>query len=370
MSGSTNSPISPRSALGRLPAYAAGKVPVVVEGLESFKLSSNEVALPPLPEVLEAVAHSVNINRYPDTTSGRLRHALSEFLSVPADDIVAGGGSLGALIQILSAFAGANDGAEPDEVIYAWRSFEAYPIVVGLAGAKSVQVPLTAGGRHDLPAMVSAITDRTTVILLCTPNNPTGPVLHTDEVRTFLAQVPSHVVVVLDEAYVEFVTDQAAVRGLDIFKDFPNVVLLRTFSKAYGLAGLRVGYSVSHPELTRYLRQSAVPFAVSSIAEAAAVESLRRQGAIMERVGSVISEREFVVAGLRELGWPVPQAQGNFVWLNFREQTADFAALMEANGLAVRAFGNDGVRMSIGEPEANRRFLTLCEGYKHVPLDA
>ncbi|AJT42090.1 histidinol-phosphate transaminase [Psychromicrobium lacuslunae] len=352
--------VHPRAALGRLPRYAAGKPPVQLEGMQSFKLSSNENPLPPLAEVLQAIADHPEVNRYPDPTAAPLRAALASFLDVPADDIVTGGGSLGALNQILAAFSGANDGAEPDEVIYAWRSFEAYPISVGLAGARSVQIPLAAGARHDLDAMAAAVTERTKVIILCTPNNPTGPVLHTAEVEDFLAKVPSDVVVVIDEAYVEFVTDPEAVQGLEMYRKYPNVVVLRTFSKAYGLAGLRVGYSVSQAELTQYLRVAAVPFAASSLAQFAAISSLELYPKILERVQSLVLERERVVNGLRDLGWPVPDAQGNFVWLDLKQDSAEFAALAEAQGLAVRPFAGEGVRVSIGEVEANTRFLEFC----------
>ncbi len=336
--------------------------------MESFKLSSNENPLPPLPEVLEALVGGPEINRYPDPSGTPLRTALGDFLDVPAEHIVTGGGSLGALNQILAAFSGANDGAEPDEVIYAWRSFEAYPISVGLAGARSIQVPLAAGARHDLEAMAAAITERTRVIILCTPNNPTGPVLHTAEVEDFLSKVPEDVVVVVDEAYLEFVTDLRAVQGLELYRKYPNIVVLRTFSKAYGLAGLRVGYSVAQPELTQYLRVAAVPFAASSVAQYAAIKSLELYPKIVERVQSLVLERDRVMIGLKELGWQVPEAQGNFIWLNLAENSVEFAGLAEAQGLSVRPFANEGVRVSIGEVEANSRFLQFCKSYTKPPV--
>ena len=167
--------IRPRPVVDLLPRYAAGKPPVPVEGLTSYKLSSNENPLPPIPAVQQAIAAQTDFNRYPDPLSSRLREALARFLDVPAEDIVTGAGSLGALNQLLTTFAGQNDDGKADEVIYAWRSFEAYPICVGLAGAESVRIPLTADGRHDLDAMAAAVTARTRMILLCTPNNPTGP---------------------------------------------------------------------------------------------------------------------------------------------------------------------------------------------------
>jgi histidinol-phosphate aminotransferase len=358
---------APRPVVGRLPRYAAGKPPAAVEGLASYKLSSNENPLPPLPAVLEAIAQQADFNRYPDPLSSRLRAALADFLGVPAEDIVTGAGSLGALNQILATFAGQNDDGKPDEVIYAWRSFEAYPISVGLAGAESVRIPVTAEGRHDLEAMAAAVTARTKVILLCTPNNPTGPALTATETEAFIRTVPGNVVVVIDEAYQEFVRAADAVDGLALYRKYPNVVVLRTFSKAHGLAGLRVGYSVSNPVLTQHLRVAATPFAVSQIAENAAVVSLRNFPQVVERVQTLVDERTRVAQGLRDLGWEVPEAQGNFVWLDLGPNSAEFAELAGARALSVRAFPNEGVRVSIGEPEANTRFLQLCADYTKAP---
>ena len=360
--------VRPRGVLGKLPRYAAGKPPVVVEGLESFKLSSNENPLPPLPAVLEAIAAETSVNRYPDPMTTALRTELAGYLGVPPLDIVTGAGSLGALNQILATFAGQNDFDAPDEVVYAWRSFEAYPISVGLAGAAGVQVPVLPDGRHDLDAMAAAITDRTRVILLCTPNNPTGPVLTRTEVVDFLERVPRQVVVVIDEAYQEFVRHPEAVDGIALYRDHPNVIVLRTFSKAHGLAGLRVGYSVARQELTEHLRVSAVPFAVSQVAEHAAVASLRHIDDVDARVQSIVDERTRVVDGLRDLGWTVPAAEGNFVWLALGDHTQDFAAKAAEQALSVRAFGAEGVRVTIGEPTANSRFLELCRGYSHRPV--
>lgn len=355
--------VFPRPVVGRLPKYAAGKPPAVIPGLESFKLSSNENPLGPVPAVLDVLHNAVDLHRYPDTTCTQLRTALGAFLDIPAADVVTGAGSLGALNQILAAFAGRNDDGVPDEVVYAWRSFEAYPICVGLAGAKSVQVPVLSDGRHDLDAMAAAITEQTRVVLLCTPNNPTGPALRVKETEEFIARVPRNVVIVIDEAYQEFVRDPEAVDGIDFYRRHPNVVVLRTFSKAHGLAGLRVGYSVSHPAVTEFLRAAATPFAVSSVAEQAAAASLENYGEVVARVQSIVDERERVVAGLAALGWDVPEAQGNFVWLPLGAKTQEFAALAGEHGLSVRAFGDEGVRVSIGEVDGNSRILEICASY-------
>lgn len=356
-------PVQPRTIIGRMPKYAAGKPPTEVPGLAAFKLSSNENPLPPIPAVLDAIRNQAAINRYPDPLSTKLRNALSEFLDVPAADVVTGAGSLGALTQILSTFAGQDDDGVQDEVVFAWRSFEAYPIVVQTAGALPVQVPLLADGRHDLDAMAAAVNERTSVILLCTPNNPTGPILTRTEVLDFIAKVPSNVVIVIDEAYQEFVRNDEAVDGIEIYRQYTNVVVLRTFSKAHGLANLRVGYSVAHPEVTDYLRVAATMFAVSSIAEDAAVTSLANFDQVVERVQRIVDERTRVVSALVEAGWNIPATEGNFVWLPLGEKTAEFMALADEHALSVRGFAGEGVRVSIGEVEANTRFIDLCRNY-------
>lgn len=363
---STSIPVRP--VFDTLPSYAAGKPPAPVEGLTRYKLSSNENPLGPVPEVARVLAEFDAVHRYPDPLSTALRTALAGQLGVDAEDIVTGAGSLGALNQIIKTFAGVNAGGVQDEVIYAWRSFEAYPILVGIMGARSVQVPNLPNGAHDLDAMAAAVTDRTRLILVCTPNNPTGPAVTESQIRSFLAKVPATVPVVIDEAYFEFCAassipegEEPPLNGLDIYRDYPNVIILRTFSKAQGLAGLRVGYSISHPQITRHLRVAATPFAVSALAERAAVASIEHQEAVMDRVRHIVAERERVTARLRELGYEFPSTYANFVWLPLGERTSDFVDLMNRNALSVRAFGSEGVRVSIGEVEANDRFLSLCE---------
>lgn len=363
---STSIPVRP--VFDTLPSYAAGKPPAPVEGLTRYKLSSNENPLGPVPEVARVLAEFDAVHRYPDPLSTALRTALAGQLGVDAEDIVTGAGSLGALNQIIKTFAGVNADGVQDEVIYAWRSFEAYPILVGIMGARSVQVPNLPNGAHDLDAMATAVTDRTRLILVCTPNNPTGPAVTESQIRSFLAKVPATVPVVIDEAYFEFCAassipegEEPPLNGLDIYRDYPNVIILRTFSKAQGLAGLRVGYSISHPQITRHLRVAATPFAVSALAERAAVASIEHQEAVMERVSHNVAERERVTARLRELGYEFPSTYANFVWLPLGERTGEFVDLMNRNALSVRAFGSEGVRVSIGEIEANDRFLSLCE---------
>ena len=283
-----------------------------------------------------------------------LTERLARGLDVPASRIVTGPGSVGVLGQIVQATCEAGD-----EVVFAWRSFEAYPILVQLSGASPVMVPLTADGGHDLDAMAAAITDRTRLVLVCTPNNPTGPTVGADALATFLDRVPDDVLVVLDEAYLEFVTAPDAPDCLALHRERPNVVVLRTFSKAYGLAGLRVGYAVAHDPIAAALRKTAIPFGVNSLAQVAAIASLDAFDELEVRVKELVSERERILAALRA-GWDLPDSQANFVWFPMGERTADFAAACQDAGLTVRPYGTDGVRATIAETEANERLLEVA----------
>lgn len=347
-----------RAALAAIPAYKAGKLPTVGSG-PSYKLSSNENPYPPLPGVVAAATRAVeSVNRYPDMGVSALHAALSERWQVAPNQIASGAGSVAVLYQLLQAAC--EDG---DEVVYAWRSFEAYPIAVGLTGARGVQVPVDSAGRHDLQAMAAAVTAATRVVLLCTPNNPTGPAIHEDELRSFLDAVPPSVLVAIDEAYVEFVDDPAIVDGLELGRERDNVVVLRTFSKAYGLAGLRVGYAVASPPVAEAIRKCALPFGVSAVAQAAAVASLAAEADLLSRVENLVAERARVTAALRDQGWQLPDAQGNFLWLPVGGGATDFAAAADQAGLSVRPFPGDGVRVSIGEVAANDIFLTVTRSW-------
>src|SRR3954453_10666540 len=269
----------PRPNIADIPPYVAGKPPTVRPGMTSYKLSSNENPYPPLPGVVEAVQAGVSaMNRYPDMGCAALYGALAEKFGVPADHLSVATGSVALIYQLVQAFCDPGD-----EVVFAWRSFEAYPIAVTAAAAASVKVPVLADGRHDLDAMAAAVTDRTKVVLVCTPNNPTGPAVTQGELDAFLARVPSHVLVVVDEAYVEFVRMADPVDGIATYRRHQNVVLTRTFSKAYGLAGFRVGYAVGPEPIAAALRAVSLPFGVSTVAQLAAVESLARQDELLER---------------------------------------------------------------------------------------
>jgi histidinol-phosphate aminotransferase len=348
-------PVLPRirPEIAALPAYRQGRQ----ASPDAFKLSSNENPFDPLPGVLDAVRASTAINRYPDATAARLRERLGARHGVSTDDIHIGAGSVSLLAQLLLATAGPGD-----EVVYAWRSFEAYPSLVAVSGATSVQVPLTADARHDLPAMAAAVTDRTRLIIVCSPNNPTGPTVRFDEFTAFVEAVPADVLIVLDEAYAEFVTDPDAVEGHRVraLLARPNVVMLRTFSKAYGLAGLRVGYAIGHTRVLDAARSTAIPLAVTAAAEEAALASLDAESELLHRVAVLAERRDALVARLRETGWDVPDAQGNFVWLAAGDRALEVASAFEEAGLIVRPFAGDGVRISIGEEESIDRLVEVA----------
>lgn len=348
-----------RAALDGIPTYKPGKRDAA-GGPVSYKLSSNENPYPPLPGVMESVTGAAqSFNRYPDMACTGLMEALAARFQVPAGHLATGTGSVGIAQQLLQSTAGPGD-----EVIYAWRSFEAYPIITQVSGAASVKVPLTAGEEHDLDAMADAVTDRTRLIFVCNPNNPTGLAIPRAGLERFLDRVPSDVLVVLDEAYREFVRDDRVVDGLELYRDRPNVCVLRTFSKAYGLAGLRVGFAVAHAPVAAALRKTAVPFGVSQLAQDAAVASLGSEDALLERVESLVAERARVSRTLVAQGWPVPESQANFVWLRLGDRATDFAAACEKAGVVIRPFPGEGVRVTVGETEANDIFLRTAEAFR------
>jgi histidinol-phosphate aminotransferase len=348
-----------RAALDAVPAYIPGKPASAPEGVTAYKLSSNENPFPPLDGVRVVLDKAIDVvNRYPDMASVDLVAAIAAFIGCGAENIAVGTGSVGILGQIVQATCDAGD-----EIVFAWRSFEAYPIVAALADARAVMVPVDAGQRHQLGLMADAVTERTRVIIVCSPNNPTGTVVHRDELEEFLARVPRSVLVVLDEAYLEFVRDVDAPDAVAVWRAHPNVMVLRTFSKAYGLAGLRVGYAVAHAPVAAALRKCAVPFGINTLAQVAAVASLEARDQLMVRVDSIVAERSRVVAGLAEQGWKLAPSEANFVWFPLGADSGPFAAACEAAGLMVRRYGDDGVRVTIGEPEANTRFLQVCRAF-------
>nr|WP_223244206.1 histidinol-phosphate transaminase [Streptomyces sp. CBMA156] len=344
-----------RPTLDGIPTYKPGKP----AGADAYKLSSNENPYEPLPGVLAAAVEAAgSFNRYPDMGVSELASVLAERFGVPVEHIATGTGSVGVAQSLILATAGPGD-----EVVFAWRSFEAYPIITQVAGATPVPVPLRENGDHDLDAMLAAITPNTRLVFVCNPNNPTGNVIHRAELERFLDAVPGDVLVVVDEAYIEFIRDPEVPNGIDLYRDRPNVCVLRTFSKAYGLAGLRVGFAVAHEPVAAALRKTAVPFGVSQLAQNAAVASLRAEEALLVRVDALVEERARVVAGLRAQGWEIPDSQANFVWLGLGERSPEFAAACAEAGVMVRPFP-EGVRVSIGEADGNSIFLSVAEAFR------
>jgi histidinol-phosphate aminotransferase len=347
-----------RAILDTMPPYKAGKAVVSADG-RSYKLSSNESPYGPLPSVVEAIAKAASeIHRYPDPAATGLTEALAERYGVPPEHVALGAGSVTVAQQLFETVS------EPGaEVVYAWRSFEAYPLLADLAGATSVRVPLL-GETHHLDAMAEAITPQTRMVFVCNPNNPTGTVVHAAELAAFLDRVPENVLVVLDEAYREYVRDVDVTDGLTVYRDRPNVAVLRTFSKAYGLAGLRVGYLIADEPVAAAVRKTIVPFAVNHLAQAAAVASLAAEDELLERVDTVVKERTRVREALIAQGWTVPITEANFVWLRLGERTTEFAEACASEGVAVRPFAGEGARISIGSPEANDTFLAAAAAFR------
>ena len=346
-----------RPILDKFAPYQAGRTVAAPDG-RSFKLSSNESPFGPLPSVLKVIAEAAGqVNRYPDNVSAELTEAIAARFGVPASHVAVGCGSVGLAQQLLETV-----GEPGAEVLYAWRSFESYPTLSDLAGVTSVRVPLRDEA-HDLGAMADAITERTRLIFVCNPNNPTGTVVHRAELEEFLGRVPADCLVVLDEAYSEYVRDPDVPDGLRLYRDRPNTAVLRTFSKAYGLAGLRVGFLIGHEPVAAAVRKTKLPFTVNALAQAAAIASLEAEPELLERVEAVVAERDRVRGELLAQGWTVPPTEANFVWIRLGADTQDFAAACARAGVSVRAFGDEGARVSVGTEEANDTFLEVASAY-------
>lgn len=346
-----------RAVLDEMAAYRPGKTVAGPSG-KSYKLSSNESPYGPLPSVRDAIGTAgANAHRYPDNTSAQLVTAIAERFGVPPEHVAVGCGSVGVTQQLLETV-----GEPGAEVVYAWRSFEAYPILVQLAGATADAVPLREH-THDLPAMAERITERTRLVFVCNPNNPTGTVVRGHELEAFLDRVPSDCLVILDEAYREYVRDEDVPDGLELYRDRPNVAVLRTFSKAYGLAGLRIGFLVGHEPVAGAVRKTQLPFGVNRVGQAAAIASLAAEGELLARVDGTVKERGRVRDRLLELGYDVPPTEANFVWLPLGDDTTAFAATCEKEGVSVRPFAGDGARVTVADPEANDAFLVVAAAF-------
>lgn len=344
--------------LSAIPDYKPGKATDsgTPHDLPVYKLSSNENPYAPLPSVARALADQLSsVNRYPETAAATLTAMLCERFEVDAANLVFGSGSVEVLSQLIRATAG-----EGDEVVFAWRSFEAYPMLVLAAGATPVMVPLTAAHEHDFEAMLAAITDRTRLVIVCNPNNPTGTTVSQQQLDDFLARVPSDVVVLVDEAYVHFNRRADTAVGIQALRSHDNVVVAHTFSKAYGLAGLRIGYALAPAPVATAMRKVAIPFGVTSVAQAAAVASLRAEDELAARVDAIVAERERIAAGLGSLGVAAAESGGNFLWLPLGDATAAAVHEFENHGLLVRPSDGEGIRVTIGETAANDRILAVC----------
>jgi len=350
-----------RADLDALPTYVPGRSPADLArelGLpEAIKLASNEVPYGPLPGVIEAITEAATqVHRYPDMGVVALREALADRYAVDPERIATGCGSV-ALTEHLMRTAC----VPGDEVVYSWRSFEAYPIIAATTGVQSVRVPNNAEHGHDLRAMAASVTDRTRLILVCNPNNPTGTAVNQADLDAFLDAVPADLLVVFDEAYREFVTDPAVPDALRTYGDRPNVVVLRTLSKAWGLAGLRAGFLVAQPEVTAAVRKVVTPFSTNGVAQAAALAALRATDEMRRRCDLVIAERERLLVALSKIVPDVPDSQSNFVWLPLGDRSLAFAAACERQGVIVRPFQGDGVRVTVGTPAENDAFLGAAE---------
>lgn len=345
-----------RPELAGLPVYVPGKT---VPG--AIKLASNETVFGPLPSVRAAIDRATDtVNRYPDNGCVQLKAALARHLGpdFAPEHVAVGCGSVSLCQQLVQVTASVGD-----EVVFGWRSFELYPPQVRVAGAIPIQVPLT-DHTFDLYAMLAAVTDRTRLIFVCNPNNPTSTVVGPDALARFVEAVPAHILIAIDEAYVEYIRDGMRPDSLGLVRAHNNVVVLRTFSKAYGLAGLRIGYAIGHPDVITALDKVYVPFTVSSIGQAAAIASLDAADELLARTDTVVAERARVSAELRAAGFTLPPSQANFVWLPLGSRTQDFVEQAADARIVVRPYGTDGVRVTVAAPEENDAFLRFARRWR------
>ncbi|MDI6799134.1 MAG: histidinol-phosphate transaminase [Actinomycetota bacterium] len=351
-----------RKELEALRPYSPGKPIADVKrelGLsEVIKLASNESPTPPLQAAVEAIASaSLGINRYPDGACLDLKSALSRHLEVEESTIIVGNGS-NELIRLL-AQAVLNSG---DEVVMASPSFVVYPTVSLMMNAHPVEVSLT-GHRHDLAAMRSAITEKTKMVFICNPNNPTGTIVSRSEVEEFLNGTPDHVMVVFDEAYFEYVDDPDFASGLKYFSPSGGVVVLRTFSKIFGLAGLRIGYGVAPKEVVTYLDKIREPFNVNSLAQVGALASLREKEEVATRKTDNLAGLKFLSKALSEMGFEAVPSSANFLLVDVKEDSKEVFGRLLKKGVIVRSgeiFGEaytNFIRVTVGSPEENKKFI-------------
>ncbi len=364
LSASTESSSLPRArpAVDRLPAYRPGKGAAQAEAehgiTNAIKLASNENPDPPLDQIVAAVsAAAARANRYADHRATELRERIGSWLEVDPASVTIGAGSVGLLQQLFLTFVDVGD-----EVVYPWRSFEVYPVYTKLMGGVEVTTPLTSDHAFDLDALAAVVSPSTRMLILATPNNPTGTALRTNEIRGLLEHVDPRTVVVIDEAYREFLDPSFGDPVQELVPDFPNVVVTRTFSKAHGLAGLRVGYAIGHPDVIASIDKTLFPFAVNGLAQAAAIAAIDSIDLIQARVDRILTERARVIATLVDAGWSIPDAQANFVFLPLGKRTDAVYLELEKRGVVTRPFSNEGIRITIGTAEQNSRFVaTLAD---------
>jgi len=340
-----------------MPSYRPGKGAAQAEAehgiTNAIKLASNETPWPPVESVVDAVREAASgINRYADHRAGELRARLAEWLGVGADMVTVGPGSAGLLQQLCLSFIDPGD-----EVVFPWRSFEVYPVYTQLMGGRSVKVPLD-GFSIDLDAVAKAVGPATKIVFLATPNNPTGTALSTSEMAEFVRSIPGDVIVAVDEAYREFNDPSFGDPVDDLVGEFPNVMVLRTFSKAHGLAGLRVGYGVAQAALIEQVDKTMAPFAVNALAQAAGIAAIEADSEIRSRVAMLLTERIRLVDDLRAADHEFPDPHGNFIWLPFGDRTDEVQLGLERRGVVTRPFSGEGLRVTVGSPDENDRFRT------------
>jgi histidinol-phosphate aminotransferase len=349
--------------LARMPGYQAGvptgQAPEAIASGNIAQLASNESPFPPHPKVIEAIqATAAAMNRYPDPDATLLRRRLAERYEVEPARIAVANGSCEILLAAAEALC------EPGaEIVYAWPSFSMYPYLPALTGAREIRVPLVAGDVHDLDAMAAEVTAATQLLIVCNPNNPTATHVPAAEIAVFCERIPEHVTVILDEAYVEFQTHDDPDASLDLLADFPNLVVLRTFSKCYGLAGLRIGYAIGSAGFRAAVDAVRQPFSVNALAQAAGAEAILHQDDVERRVTGTIAERLRVEEALRELGVRTAETEANFSWIDLGEaDEAKVVAGLADQLIAVRPgtpLGDPGhIRVSYGTAAENDRFLS------------
>jgi histidinol-phosphate aminotransferase len=348
---------SPREYIASLPHYVSGSPAVRPDGGPGYKLSSNESPYPLPVEVLAAMAEAgTTANRYPASAEA-LKHRLAERHGLQPSMVHVSGGSLEILRDLLLAFTGSGT-----SVVHGWRSYEAYPILVQSVGARSISVPLTEH-RTDLDRLAAAIRPDTRAVLVANPNNPTGTVVEDSALEVFADAMPSGCLLVLDQAYCEFNNLSDGRSALRTMSSRPHVVVLRTFSKAYALAGMRVGWCAADAEINAALDLVALPFTLTGTAQAAAMAALDHEEAFQERVRLTIAERTRVRDELLDMGFSVPPSAANFVWIPLGQGASRFATWTSESGVSIRCFDGDGVRVTIGAAAENDSFLEAALRY-------